>query len=105
MDQAMSEGCRAMMPENELPDSAARWSKAQQTGQGYEAIVHLRCGPEGDLRRHKIRLIAVCDEAGAVVRWIGYARELAENADETLAGFLKELLGRGALRSGLAEAI
>jgi PAS domain S-box-containing protein len=90
--QALELGCRALMPEDELAESSERWRRAQQTGRGYEAMVHFRCGADGELRKHKVRLTSVRDSSGNVVRWIGYARELAENADERMIGFLKLLL-------------
>ena len=93
-DVAYELGCRALMPEHELSDSAERWRMAQASGKGYEAIVHFRCGPSGELRKHKLRLMSVKDSEGEVVRWIGYARELAENADEKMAVFLKDLLSK-----------
>ena len=91
-NQAYQLGCRALMPEDELAESSERWRRAQDTGRGYEAIVHFRCGSEGELRKHKIRITSVRDSNDNVVRWIGYAREFAENADERMVGFLKELL-------------
>jgi len=87
-EAALGAGCRVLMRKEDLPDSEARWAQAQQTGEGYEAYVDLRCEPEDTYRKHKIRLMPHRDASGTIVKWIGYGRELADNADERLCKFL-----------------
>jgi PAS domain S-box-containing protein len=69
-------GCRALMREDELPDSAARWRTAQETEAPYEANVRFRCALDGSWRWHRIRLVPLRNEKGEVYRWIGTAHEL-----------------------------
>ncbi len=91
-EEAVGKGCRALMPEDELAESEARWNRAQETGKAYEALVHFRCGPDRQLRPHKICLFPILGEDGQIEKWIGYGRELAENADQQMVRFLKAML-------------
>lgn len=90
--ESLGVGCKALMPDDELVESRARWRNAQETGQGYEALVHFRCGKSAEMRLHKIKLTPLRGSDGAIHRWLGYGRELAENADEQLLRFLKAFL-------------
>jgi PAS domain S-box-containing protein len=69
-------GCKILMPEEELPQSAERWRNAQATGEPYEAQVRFRCGADDQFRWHLIRLFPLRTKADEVYRWVGTAHEL-----------------------------
>lgn len=72
--ELIGQGCRAIMPFDELPDSTARWQHAISTNEPYEADVRLRCGEDGSLRWHRIRLAPLCGDFGG--RWLGIAKAI-----------------------------
>ena len=90
----IGQGCRILMPHNELHESELRWRRAKNSGKGYEAIVHFKCGCDGEYRKHKIRLTPLRNEDGEIIKWLGYGRELAEGADEQLLKFLRAFIGQ-----------
>ncbi|MGV3615348.1 MAG: PAS domain S-box protein [Fimbriimonas sp.] len=75
-EECLGPGCRILMPEEEHVQSAERWRNAQVTRQPYEAQVRFRCGADGSLRWHMIRLFPLKTKQGEVYRWVGTAHEL-----------------------------
>lgn len=75
-DDCLGAGCKILMPEEELPQSAERWRLAQVTGEPYEAQVRFRCAADDSFRWHLIRLFPLRTESGEVYRWVGTAHEL-----------------------------
>lgn len=86
LDECIGPGCKVLMPDEELPQSAARWKAAQETGQGYEAQVRFRCGYDGTYRWHLIRLSPLRRPDGEVYRWVGTAHELFPQGAPPLIG-------------------
>lgn len=100
-EEVLGVGCRALMLPEDLAASRTRWREAQRTEQPYEALVNFRCGPEKRIVLHKIRLTPIKNGEGRLVKWIGYGRELAENADEQMVSFLKGILAPTSLREAI----
>ena len=70
----IGEGCRALMPEDELAASRERWWEAQRRATGYQAQVRFRSA-SGAFVPHLIELKPLQVVDGRVVRWLGTARE------------------------------
>lgn len=82
-EECLGAGCKLLMPEEELPQSAERWRLAQATGEPYEAQVRFRSGMDGVFRWHLIRLFPLRTESGEIYRWVGTAHELFPQAGIT----------------------
>jgi len=67
------QGCRALMPPEDLSGSAVRWNNAQRTGEHYEAQVLFRRGSDGELLPHHLRLFPILTLSGDIHMWIGTA--------------------------------
>jgi DNA-binding CsgD family transcriptional regulator len=91
-EEDAKKGCQPLMSPTEFARIEQGWKKAQASKVPYEALVHLRCGPNQEWVEHKIRLIPLFNESNQLRKWIGYARELAENADAQMAKFLKAMI-------------
>lgn len=74
--ECLGPGCKILMPEEDLPQSAERWRNAQVTGEPYEAQVRFQCGTDGQFRWHLIRLFPLRNGAEEIYRWVGTAHEL-----------------------------
>lgn len=85
-------GPRILMNDEEATKFGAIWIAARIRGEGCEALVHLHATPHGEPGLHKVRMIPIKNEDGIVVKWLGYAREMAEDADERMAKFLLAIL-------------
>lgn len=83
-EECLGEGCKKLMPEEELPQSAERWRVAQTTGEPYEAQVRFRCGLDRSYRWHLIRLFPMRSSTGEIYRWVGTAHELFPQGSPSL---------------------
>ena len=63
-------GWTTMVHSDDVAGAAARWAASLRSGETYETEFRLRRA-DGTYRWHLARAIAIRDEAGAVVRWIG----------------------------------
>ncbi|WP_375382669.1 PAS domain-containing protein [uncultured Sphingomonas sp.] len=63
-------GWTAMVHPEDVPAAAARWSASLASGGIYETEFRLRRA-DGAYRWHLARAIAIRDDAGGIVRWIG----------------------------------
>lgn len=70
LQELLGMGCRALMREEDLIQSAERWSNAQDSKKPYQAEVLLRDRP------HKLQLTPVICADGRPERWVGWAYAL-----------------------------
>lgn len=90
-------GVQWLMTDDERRRFDAHWQEARVRGELCEFLTELRCvpvGAEADAGRcaHKLRVIPIRNAEGLVVRWLGYAREIAEDADDRMVRFLLAIL-------------
>lgn len=90
-EEVLGEGFLAVIAPQEKEDAVKGWLIARQQGVPFEALVSLRCGPD-TYRTHKVRLLPLRTPEGLISKWIGYGRELAENADDQMVKFLMSIL-------------
>jgi len=80
-EQCLGTGCRSLMPEEDLAESASRWQAAQESRQAYEAKVRFRCAG-GIVRHHQIRLFPLRTPSGEVYKWVGTGQEVPSDLDD-----------------------
>lgn len=78
-----AEWSRMVHPED-LPTTEARWSQALGTGETYETEFRLRRA-DGAWRWHIARAVALRDEKGEVVRWIGTNTDIEDQKEAVRA--------------------
>lgn len=86
-------GLRNLIRESDLGQLDMAWQRASDSRCVVDAVVDLRVMPESEFRQHKIRLVPIKAKSGEFVKWIGYGREIAENADEQMVRFLQASVG------------
>lgn len=90
-EETLRDGFLAVIAPEAREQAEAEWKAARFAGLPFETLVPLRCGAE-TYRTHKVRLLPLRTQEGIISKWIGYGRELAENADDQMVRFLMSIL-------------
>jgi PAS domain S-box-containing protein len=69
--ETMALGWGPMMHPDDLQPSIKRWAQSVQTGENYEIEHRLKRAADGAYRWHLGRAVAMRDEQGRIVQWVG----------------------------------
>ena len=69
--ELLANGWIGVVHPTDAPAAVARWGACLQSGEPYEVEFRLAEGDAGEYRWHLGRAVAIRDNSGAIVRWIG----------------------------------
>jgi PAS domain S-box-containing protein len=86
MEQSQDWGWGAVVHPDDLPRCVERWIHSVTTGQDYELEYRFKRGADNAYRWHLVRALAMRDERGEIVQWVGTCTDVdeAKRSEETL---------------------
>lgn len=90
LDELQNWGWTSIIHPEDLPDNEIKWQESVSTGSDYE-FMHRFKESNGEYKWHLSRAIALKDEAGKVVMWVGTSTEIhsVKEEEERRANFIK----------------